>query len=321
MKKFKSKKKYKFSIKLFIYIFIIIFISSLTFYFIKDIKFAKTKKELIYYILKDENHLENYDNYFKKTIYKISNILTSFDVNKPETILYEKLVYKNKKEEIVLKEIKKNKKEEINKEVKVKKPVLYLYNTHQTEKYDAGNLKDFGLTPDVVMASNLLKDLLTKKGIDVILEERKMSDYLKENGMDYNYSYYASRYYYKDILKKNKIDMAIDLHRDALPKNLSTININNKNYAKVMFVMGCKSSNCIDNTNVANILINKLENKYKGITRNLISRDYSYYNQDLLTPSLLIELGGNYNSADEVLNSVTALSEVISEYMKETYGK
>ena len=322
IKKFRRKKKYKLN-KLYIFLFVILISFSITIYLIRDFRFASSKKELIYYLIKDEKHLDNYDSYFNKVIYKISNILTSFDINKPETILNEKLIYKNNKEEVVLVKKEPNKKIEKQKVEKenTNKPVLYLYNTHQIETYDPGNLKDFGLIPDVVMAANLIKDLLIEKGIDVILEERSMSEYLNKNGMNYNYSYYASRHYFEDILKNNKIDMAIDLHRDALPKNLSTININNKNYAKVMFVMGCKSSNCSKNTEVANILMNKLELKYKGITRNITSRDYSYYNQDLVTPSLLIELGGNYNTTEEVLNTSIALSEVIGEYLKEIYGK
>ena len=35
----------------------------------------------------------------------------------------------------------------------------------------------------------------------------------------------------------------IDIHRDSVSKNITTVNINNKNYAKILFVVGLEHNN------------------------------------------------------------------------------
>ena len=55
------------------------------------------------------------------------------------------------------------------------------------------NLEIYGITPNVLMASYLLREDLNKKGIPTIVEEANMSDILTKNNWNYSYSYQASR--------------------------------------------------------------------------------------------------------------------------------
>ncbi len=279
----------------------------------KTIHFAHSNEEFIKYLLEDANHFKNYNNKLKKGIYKVGNFLIGFDVNEPTTLLESEFFYKEKNSKP--KQITYTKEEK-----KERKPTIYIYSTHQTEGYNAGSLKEFGITPDVMMASYLLKDRLEKEGIKVIIEERKMSDYLKAYNLTYDLSYYASRAYAEDILSKNEIDLVMDLHRDALTKDLSTISINNKNYAKILFVVGGKSSYVNENNAIVTNLHNKIQNTYKGLSRGILKRDSSVYNQDLTNHSILLELGGNENTVDEVMNTVEAIAPILANHIKEAYG-
>ena len=115
------------------------------------------------------------------------------------------------------------------------KPLVYIYNTHQKEAYNNGKT--------VLDASYLMKQELNKYNVDTIVEESDITEFMKVNNLSYNYSYYASKFYVKDTLSKNKLDLIIDLHRDAVSKNVSTVQIENKKYAKVLFVIGGENKN------------------------------------------------------------------------------
>lgn len=322
-KKFRAKKKISLKkIKYFFYFLLVCGISFGTFYYIQHLKFATNNEEFIQYLLEDANHFKEYNNTFKSTIYKISRYLTGFDTSKPVSLLENKFLFHTKKEtsskQLIYKEKEPDHVDTVNKESDPvqKKPFIYIYSTHQTEGYMPGNLKEFNISPDVMMASYLLKDRLEKLGVEVLIEERKMSDYLTQNKLSYDYSYRASRYYLEDTLKKyEKIDLIIDLHRDALAKNLSTTTIEGKSYAKILFVLGGKAATYPTNLENVTKLNEMIQSKYPTLTRGLLARDYSIYNQDLGTNMILLELGGNENTVDEVMNTVEVLAPFISSYV------
>lgn len=333
MQRFKAKKKIKLvKTKYLFYLVIIIFISTFTFNYLHSIKYASSNEEFIKYLLEDSNHYKNYDNSLKKIIYKISNLISGIDTSKPVTLLESRFLYKSNykessvklsnKEENKVVETTEEKSEQNNTSNKnSNQKVVYIYNTHQTEAYAYGNLKDFGITPDVMMATYLLQDRLSKKGIKVLIEERRMSDYLKQNNWDYNMSYYASRVYAQGVLSSNNTDLIIDLHRDALSKELSTTTINGKNYAKVLFVVGGKPSTYTENIKVVNALNDLIKQSYPTLTRGILTRKESTYNQDLSNHSILLELGAQENTIDEVMNTVEIIADVIANYLGGTSGK
>lgn len=331
-KKFKAKKKLTLKkTKQLFYGFLVIFMMLVTFNYIYHLKFATNNQEFIKYLLEDANHFKEYNSGVKKIVYKFTRVLTRMNVNEPVTLLENNFQYKKKEESKLVYNEKNENKEEASPTpepattsavTQTAKPLIYIYSTHQTEEYVAGNLKEFGISPDVMMAAYLFKDRLEKQGVSVIIEERKMSDYLKQNNLNYDKSYAASRYYAQDILAKNpNIDLVIDLHRDALTKEYSTTTIANKNYAKILFVLGGKASTYQTNLNHVNVLNDKIKQVYPTLTRGLLARDYSVYNQDLTDHSILLELGGNENTVDEVMNTVEALTPILAQFVGELHGK
>jgi len=111
------------------------------------------------------------------------------------------------------------------------------------------------------------------------------------------------------------------LHRDAIKKNASTITINNKKYAKVLFVVGLEHKNYKKNLSVVTEINNILNQKYPKLSRGIMKKEgknvNGIYNQDLNKNIVLIELGGMENNLDEIMNTCIALSEVIEKYLED----
>lgn len=193
------------------------------------------------------------------------------------------------------------------------KPLVYIYNTHQKEAYNNGKT--------VLDASYLMKQELSKYNIDTLVEESDITEFMKVNNLSYNYSYYASKFYVKDALSKNKLDLIIDLHRDAVSKNVSTVQIENKKYAKVLFVIGGENKNYKKNYSLAQELNNLIAGKYPTLTRGIVVKTGNnvngIYNQDLADNIILLEVGGHNNSFDEVNNTIIVIAQIIGDYINE----
>ena len=200
-------------------------------------------------------------------------------------------------------------------------PIVYLYNSHQLENYNNDNLDIYGITPNVLMASYLLREKLNKLNIPTIVETANMSNILEKNNWNYSNSYKASRQLLTDKISKYKtLKYFIDIHRDSVGANLTKININNKSYAKVLFIIGLDHDNWQPNYNLANKLNNSLEKEYPNISRGIMKKTgmnvNGIYNQDVSNNCILIEVGGVDNTIEEVYNTMDAISNVLSKYIK-----
>ena len=185
----------------------------------------------------------------------------------------------------------------------VDNPRVYIYSTHPNEKY---------IDNTISYASLILQEKLNSLQVETIVEERSVVEYLEDNNLEFDDSYKATREFLSDKLKIYDFDLIIDLHRDAV--NNTTVKINNKEYAKIMFV---QNVNYKDNITLANKLNDILNEKYSGITRGIYNKYVDNFNQDLNNNVLLIELGGNTNTFNQVNNSIAALAYSIKELLNE----
>lgn len=185
----------------------------------------------------------------------------------------------------------------------VDNPRVYIYSTHPNEKY---------IDNTISYASLILQEKLNSLQVETIVEERSVVEYLEDNNLEFDDSYKATREFLSDKLKIYDFDLIIDLHRDAV--NNTTIKINNEEYAKIMFV---QNVNYKDNITLANKLNDILNEKYSGITRGIYNKYVDNFNQDLNNNVLLIELGGNTNTFEQVNNSIDALAYSIKELLNE----
>ena len=202
-------------------------------------------------------------------------------------------------------------------------PIIYLYNSHQLENYSNDNLDIYGITPNVLMASYLLREKLNSINIPTIVEESNMSEILEKNNWNYSYSYQASRTLLKDKISKYKtLKYFIDIHRDSVSKNYSTITINDKSYAKILFVIGLDHNNWEPNYNLATKLNNLIDKNYPGLSKGIMKKTgmnvNGIYNQDISPNCILIEIGGVDNTIEEVFNTTNVIAEALSTYVNET---
>ena len=184
-------------------------------------------------------------------------------------------------------------------------PRVYIYNTHDSEKYIEND-------KGVYDASYIMKEKLDNLGIPTLIEPSRVSEYISKNKIDYNLSYTVSRNYIVSTLNTYPdIELVIDLHRDAVDRPYSYVELNNKSYAKIMFVQGIKYDNYEHNMDLAKSISDEISKNYPGVSKGIMTKPVSIFNQDLNKNSILIELGTNNNTWEEVNNSIDVLVDAI----------
>lgn len=317
MQKIKLKKKRRFKFRLIAYAFIMFLGYELAFNIIMNIKLVDSNEEFIKALMIDSNYHLLYEK-------KSSDIFTKLfakilDVNKPVSILENTLHFTPNEENMTY--VNNPKLEEVEK-LDVS-PTVFIYNTHQSEAYQGKALEGYNITPGVMMASYILQDKLAEINIKADVMEDNITDYLNLNNMKYSKSYQASRVFLQDALNKYpNYKLIIDLHRDALSKSSSTVIINNKSCAKISFVVGEEHQNYEANLKVTNTINDKIKQKYPTLTRGVLTKggedSNGIYNQDLNQNIILIEIGGQENTIDEVLNTIELIAPIIGEYVNES---
>lgn len=326
----KRKKTYK--IKYIIYIIIIYFTFSYTFYFSLKNSNTISNEKFINIILKNGNANILYEYNFVNIINDTINHLLKINLKKPHTILNNSILKSaNIEKEIILEHNDDySNLEQLQKissyiedpnPIDINSPLIYIYNSHQLENYSNENLEIYGITPNVLMASYILKEKLNKLGLSTIVETTNMTDFLNINGWDHSSSYKASRLLMLDkISKYNSLEYFIDIHRDSVSKNVSTVTIANKKYAKILFVVGLEHNNYEENIKTMNEINTLAEKYYPGLSRGLYKKSgqgvNGIYNQDIGKNVILIELGAVENNIEEVFNTVEALSNILYIYIK-----
>lgn len=208
-------------------------------------------------------------------------------------------------------------------EVKVSdKPIVYIFNTHQTEGYNSNFLESFNINNTVYLGSHILGEYLNDLGVGNIVEENSIIDVLNTNGWKYGYSYKASRILLENAYKANPtLNFFIDLHRDAASYDRTVAEIDGKKYAKVMFVVGLEHDNYEPNLKLAENLSERLRNISPALCRGVLEKKgpgvNGKYNQDFNKNTILIEVGGQYNYIEEVNNTLKIIAKIIYEYLNE----
>jgi stage II sporulation protein P len=202
------------------------------------------------------------------------------------------------------------------------KPLVYIYNTHQSETYHKDLVEAYNISPTVMLTSYMLQEELISLGIPTIVEKGSIKDVLNKNKWIYKDSYKASRI----LLEKAYNDypslkVFIDIHRDSSKYQNTTYKNKNKNYAKVLFVVGLDYDGYKTNLDSANSLneILKEENPYisRGVYKKTGKGVNGVYNQNFKPNTFLIEIGGQYNNIEEVKNTISYLAKSIFIYIKE----
>ena len=313
----KNKKKKKHIIKKSLFIMTFLLSLFFTIRLLASISIKDQQDEFLTFLLENQNiYLEDKRqgfSYFHKMMMKLLNV----DLASPLTFLNRD--YKGLTSSTVVK----LKKSETPKKIESKKenPTIYIYNTHQTEEYKPTSYLEYSVNPNVLMASYILEEQLSKKGHVVLVEEESVSRLRTTLGLNYAGSYKVTRSMMENAKKNNPtLKYYIDLHRDSLTHDKTTLTVDGKSYAKILFIVGLENTNYQENLDFTNKISDLLNQKVKGLSKGIYKKEgplvNGVYNQDFSNRVILIELGGNENTIDEVYRSLIVLGEVLDEVIK-----
>ncbi|MBE6154515.1 MAG: hypothetical protein E7163_02945 [Firmicutes bacterium] len=201
------------------------------------------------------------------------------------------------------------------------KPLIYLYNTYQTDKYINEYYSSYSINPVITQASLILHEYLKKYNINSVVEKNSVAKILKENNIDYFSSYKASRILMEQAKKENNsLEYFFDIGMSDDNYLNTTVEINSIKYAKILFIVGTDNINYKLNQDLAIKLNDELLSINKELTRGISLRGgqgyQGVYNQDFSSNSLLIYVGGKENKIEEVNRSLIVLAEAIKNYIK-----
>ena len=197
------------------------------------------------------------------------------------------------------------------------KPQILIYHTHSQEAFTDSTLGDSSTT--IVGAGELLKNLLTEEyGYNVIHHTGEYDVPSRD------YAYSKSLPALEQILAENpSIEVVIDLHRDGVAESTHLVtDINGVQTAKVMFFNGLsrtkkngpigylKNENLQENLAFSFQMQMAANEYYPGLTRKNYLNGYRY-NMHLRGKSLLIELGAQTNTVEEIQNAIGPLAHIL----------
>ncbi len=205
-------------------------------------------------------------------------------------------------------------------------PQVLIYHTHTTEGYmdedvdffyDSFYSRTEDSTFSVVAVGDKITESLNNNGI-AAYHDTTIHDATYQGSYDRSAETVAA-----DMKKFSDIKVVIDIHRDAIGteerKVKPVFTYNGIKGAQIMILSGCDDGsdwfpNWENNLNFALKIQQKAEEMYPGMTRPL-DFDYFRYNEFICDGSLLIEVGTEANSIDEVEYTGELLGNVLAQVL------
>ncbi|WP_151735930.1 stage II sporulation protein P ['Paenibacillus yunnanensis' Narsing Rao et al. 2020] len=207
---------------------------------------------------------------------------------------------------------------------------ILIYHSHPREAYNpllgaaTDNPSSAVPSKNVMLVGSYITKQLEKRGIGTV---HAQEDYATEVAdYNWNFSYKYSRITVKAAMAANEeMDALIDIHRDSQRHSKTTAEINGESYAQVYFILGHANKNWKQNEAFANKIHQRLESRYPGLSRGIWGKssgngNNGEYNQSLSPNSVLIEVGGIDNTAEELERTAEVLADTIAEVYWESQG-
>ena len=194
-------------------------------------------------------------------------------------------------------------------------PQVLVMHTHATEDYrlSAGlwftpgdGARSTDRSVNMCAVGRVVADTLNAAGINTLHDET-LNDYPSYTGSYANSRAVVQRY----LQQYPSIKVVLDVHRDAIEteggsRYAPVCTVDGRQAAQVMLICGCSNGTTVQlpnwrqNLRFAAAWERAMEGMYPGFTRPVLF-SYRFYNQDLTTGSLLIEIGGHGNNLNEAL--------------------
>ncbi len=205
--------------------------------------------------------------------------------------------------------------------IKNSTPQVLIYHTHTTEAF-LGDTRSQDSSRNVVAVGEQIAAQLKAAGINVV-HDTTMHDYPSYNG-----SYDRSKVTVLNNLKKYPgLQVTLDIHRDAMgsadgTRIKPTAVINGQKAAQLMIISGCDDDGTLGfpnweyNLRFSLRLQKSLSEMYPGLARPL---DFAAkkYNENLTKGSLLIEIGTEVNTLDEVKRTGEYLGKALVDTLNQ----
>lgn len=197
-------------------------------------------------------------------------------------------------------------------------PQILIYHTHSQEGFVDSVAGDSSTT--IVGAGERLAQILREEyGFNVI---HHTGEYDVE-ARDYAYSN-ALPAIEQVLLENPTVEVVIDLHRDAMPEGKKlAVNLKGRPTAQFMFFNGLSRTrengdiSYLDNPYINDNLAFSFQAQvacneyYPGLARRIYLKAYRY-NMHLRAKSMLVELGAQSNTVEEIMNACDPLAHVIA---------
>lgn len=205
----------------------------------------------------------------------------------------------------------------------VEGPQILIYHTHSQESFADSVYGDSSTT--IVGAGELLANILEEEYGYRVMHHTGEYDTVQH---DYAYSY-AEPEISKILAENPSIQVVIDLHRDEVAEGRKLVTeYNGVPVAQFMFFNGMSYVNgtgpvtYLENPNLQTNLafsfqMQKAANEYyPGMARRIYLKGYRY-NMHLAPRYLLIELGAQTNTVEEVMNACYPLADILDKVIGE----
>ncbi len=196
-------------------------------------------------------------------------------------------------------------------------PQILIYHTHSQESFVDSVPGDASMTIQGV-GEHLAQILRDEYGYEVLHHTGQYDVETRDN------AYSRALPEIEQILADNpSIQVVIDLHRDAANSNRDmVVDVDGRPTARFMFFNGIsrtkkngeikylKNPNLEDNLAFSFQMQVKAGEYYPGLTRKIYIREYRY-NMHVRPRTLLIELGDNSNTVEEVMNACDPIAHIL----------
>lgn len=197
-------------------------------------------------------------------------------------------------------------------------PQILIYHTHSQEAF-ADSIPNDSATSIVGAGEKLAQVLRDKYGYNVIHHT------VSYDAESRDYAYSNALPGIEQVLAENPtIEVVIDLHRDAIPEDRRlVVDLQGRPTAQFMFFNGLSRTarngeiEYLENPYLEDNLAFSFQMQtasneyYPGIARRIYLKAYRY-NMHLRPKSLLIELGAQNNTVEEIMNAIDPLAHILN---------
>ena len=191
---------------------------------------------------------------------------------------------------------------------------VVIFHTHTSESYLPISGRDHlhNGAGDIVQVGEYLAQTLKGEGLAVV-HDRTIHDQVP-----FRDAYRRSLLTAERLLAENPDPVAlIDLHRDATPGVVGTIELGGDKVARLALVvgtdrLGLPHPNWRENQAFANTFRDAAERLYPGLLARIDLAD-ARYNQHLFSRAIIVEVGNQHSTAVEVYRAAACLARIIAE--------